>query len=142
MYVVKWTYRERTGLRLIEDCHDSSSTRYPCGPHQIGELALLTELDLTKNQLRRLPNSLTTLPCLRFLNLSANLLEELPEDFGNLVLLDKLWCEHNKLTTLPASIGQSKARIANFNANLITELPDAISEMENLTALSVNMYVY
>lgn len=70
------------------------------------------------------------------------MLEELPQDFGNLALLDKLWCEHNRLTTLPASIGRSRARIANFNANLLTELPDTISEMENLTALSVNTYVY
>lgn len=110
--------------------------------HQIGELKLLTDLDLTRNQLKRLPDSLTTLPCLKFLNLSSNLLGELPKDFGNLVLLDKLWCEHNRLTTIPRSIARSKARIANFNANLITVLPDEIGEMANLTALSVNMYVW
>ncbi|DBA00423.1 TPA: hypothetical protein N0F65_012954 [Lagenidium giganteum] len=108
-------------------------------PENIGDIKSLTEIDLTRNELRQLPESLTTLPQLTSLNLSANQLQELPANFGNLDKLEKIWVEKNQLTKLPASIGQCKARVANFNNNLLVELPDTICEMTNLTMLSLNM---
>ncbi|KAL4174368.1 hypothetical protein KRP22_006306 [Phytophthora ramorum] len=109
-------------------------------PDSIGTLKYLTELDLTKNRLRGLPDSLTKLTGLKTLNLSCNLLEKLPEDFGKFDRLDKLWLERNALKQLPASIGGCRsARCANFSGNMLTELPDTIGELTSLTSLSVNL---
>ncbi|EGZ18228.1 hypothetical protein PHYSODRAFT_502165 [Phytophthora sojae] len=109
-------------------------------PETIGALSRLTELDLTKNRLRELPDSLTKLTGLTALNLSCNALEKLPEDFGKLVKLDKLWLERNALTQLPVSIGGCRsARCANFSANKLTELPETIGELTALTTLTLNL---
>ncbi|RLN91611.1 hypothetical protein BBJ28_00010014 [Nothophytophthora sp. Chile5] len=109
-------------------------------PSSIGMFRHLTELDLTKNRLRELPDSLTELTGLTALNLSCNALERLPEDFGRLDKLEKLWLESNALTELPTSIGLCRsARCANFNGNLLTELPVTLGDLTALTTLSVNL---
>ncbi|EEY62860.1 uncharacterized protein PITG_15291 [Phytophthora infestans T30-4] len=109
-------------------------------PESIGTLRYLMELDLTKNRLRELPDTLTKLTALKILNLSCNVLEKLPEEFGKLEKLEKIWLENNKLTQLPASIGGCRsARCANFNCNKLSELPESIGALTALTALSVNM---
>ncbi|KAF4035972.1 Leucine rich repeat [Phytophthora infestans] len=109
-------------------------------PESIGTLRYLMELDLTKNRLRDLPDTLTKLTALKILNLSCNVLEKLPEEFGKLEKLEKIWLENNKLTQLPASIGGCRsARCANFNCNKLSELPESIGALTALTALSVNM---
>ncbi|KAL3667582.1 hypothetical protein V7S43_007136 [Phytophthora oleae] len=109
-------------------------------PESIGALSRLIEIDLTKNRLRELPNSITKLTELTSLNLSCNLLEKLPEDFGKLVKLDKLWLERNELKQLPNSIGECRSvRSANLSANKLMELPDSIGELSALTTLTANL---
>ncbi|KAK1942798.1 Plant intracellular Ras-group-related LRR protein 4 [Phytophthora citrophthora] len=109
-------------------------------PESIGVLTRLIELDLTKNRLRELPDSITELTELTSLNLSCNLLEKLPQDFGKLVKLDKLWLERNALRQLPESIGQCRSvRSANLSNNKLMELPDSIGELTSLTSLTVNL---
>ncbi|KAG7383977.1 hypothetical protein PHYPSEUDO_003146 [Phytophthora pseudosyringae] len=109
-------------------------------PESIGTLRNLMELDVTKNRLRELPDSLTKLTGLKMLNLSCNALEKLPEDFGKLDKLDKIWLERNALKQLPLSIGGCRsARLANFSGNALSELPETIGKLTALTSLSVNL---
>jgi len=65
-----------------------------------------THLDLSNNQLVRLPSTFVTLTHIVKLDLSKNLLEELPENIGQLRQLKHLDLYSNKISRLPLSFGE------------------------------------
>lgn len=66
-------------------------------------------LDLSNNNIAKLPKTFSTLVNITKLDLSQNLLKELPENFGDLVKLKHLDLYQNKLEYLPVSFGNLKA---------------------------------
>lgn len=71
------------------------------------ELSLFGSLkivDLHKNKLRRLPDSLADLVFLTHLDLSENELEELPRNLASMPNLHTLNLAHNKLSTIPLKV--------------------------------------
>ncbi|ETV88635.1 hypothetical protein, variant [Aphanomyces astaci] len=96
-------------------------------------------MDLTKNKLKVLPDSICDIKTLTFLNLSNNLLEALPSRFGDLVRLEKVWVEGNQLTQTPPSFGRLRCHCANLNANRFRDWALFRPELTLLTTLTLNL---
>lgn len=83
----------------------------------LGDLTNLVELNLSSNQLTKVPEDLAHLDKLKRLNLSNNFINKMPEDFGN-------WWPN--LETL------------NISRNNLKELPSTLCKLCNLKRLYVN----
>jgi hypothetical protein len=97
----------------------------------------LERLDLSKNQLDKLPEDFGKLSNLRHLDLDGNQLEMLPEDFCKLSNLKTLYLEGNRLSKLPKDFDKlSNLEWLHLTSNIFTEIPSEINEMTNLKKLS------
>ena len=72
------------------------------------------------------------------LNLSKNQLTELPETIGKLTQLQTLNLSNNQLTELPEAIGKlTQLQMLNLDANQLTKLPKSFINLESLTNLDM-----
>ncbi len=70
------------------------------------------------------------------LNISDNQLTRLPESLGKLTVLQELYCQYNRLTSLPESIGQITAlKKLKCQCNLLTSFPDSLKQLTSLNTL-------
>jgi hypothetical protein len=101
-----------------------------CDP-EVGKTC--TELDLSKQKLASLPDSIGNLINLQTFNCSYNKLTSLPKSIGNLINLQTFNCSINNLTSLPASLGNLiNLRSFYCSINKLTSLPDSIGNLINL----------
>ena len=88
---------------------DLSSNSIATIPDELGELRHLSDLNLSQNQLQCLPVGLCKSQCLakslKCLNLSHNNIKRLPHDLASLKSLVRLNLSHNELETLPENFG-------------------------------------
>lgn len=77
----------------------------------------LNYLDLSKNYLTSIPDSIEDLKNLTELNLSYNRLKLLPDSIGNLENLKTIIIEHNRMKKLPIQITRIKSLNLCFIAN-------------------------
>ncbi len=77
-------------------------------------LTNLKYLDLSRTQLQELPARIGELKQLRYLVLSYNQLKKIPEDISQLQLLQSLYLDHNPELDVPQAIG------------LLNELPTSV----------------
>jgi len=102
-------------------------------PDEIGNLTTLKILDLSGNQITRLPTSIGNLTSLKELHLSSNkIVQKLPVELGNLSSLERLYLQNNKFFgEIPPEIGDDfmlkKLRL-NQN-NLKGEIPHSIIDL-------------
>ena len=91
-----------------------------------GELAGITRLDLACD-LTEFPEAIFSLAdSLEVLNLSGNQLSRLPDDLPRLHKLRVLFCSDNTFTEVPAVLGQcAQLEMVGFKANQIRHLPAA-----------------
>ena len=108
-------------------------------PESIGNLQLLSVLDLSYNRLTLLPESIGKLQALSEMDVSHTQLTSLPESIGNLQALSKLNVYENQLTSLPGAIGKLQA-LAELNVliNQLTSLPESIGKLQALSKLDVS----
>ena len=105
-------------------------------PESIGNLTALTSLHLARNQLISLPDSFGNLIALTYLYLETNQLRSLPDSFENLTALIKLHLDSNKLTSLPESIGNLSALTRlDLTGNQLKLLPESFGNLSALTLL-------
>ncbi|MFX1238330.1 MAG: leucine-rich repeat domain-containing protein [Promethearchaeota archaeon] len=103
------------------------------------KVSLLHELDLSRNTLTALPDSLGDFKDLQKLQLSVNKLENLPESIGGLVSLHTLNLLGNKLKTLPNSIKNlNKLQHLNLSHNSDLILPEVIGLLDSLQELHLS----
>ncbi|XP_078605300.1 uncharacterized protein LOC144878523 [Branchiostoma floridae x Branchiostoma japonicum] len=99
-------------------------------PDSIGDFPSLRSLDLSKNQLKDLPNSISHLSTLKVLNVSDCSLTALPESLGNLQSLTSMDISRNPLKTLPITILHIPTlkvlNVSNCIHNVLIALPDSI----------------
>lgn len=110
-------------------------------PETIGHnLCRLVVLDLSHNNLRRLPNSVCCIITLRHLNISYNRVHSLPMDIGLLRDLEVLNVSHNHIKVLPSSIiSCSKLQVIDLHGNQqIQNIPHDLSlRLKNLHTLKL-----
>ncbi|KAK3102193.1 hypothetical protein FSP39_009514 [Pinctada imbricata] len=96
----------------------------------------LQELNLSRNFLQVLPDSVYTLNHLTLLNLSDNQFSNLPNEVGNLKTLVKLRVAKNQLTQLPITIGKLKnLKELDASDNKLKRLPTQIRGLKSLKVM-------
>ncbi|CAN0455554.1 unnamed protein product, partial [Discosporangium mesarthrocarpum] len=108
-------------------------------PESLGQLTQLQTLDLSRNQLTALPESLGQLTQLQTLDLPRNQLTALPESLGQLTQLQTLHLSSNQLTALPESLGHlTQLRSLMFGGNPVHRAPAFIQRLLRLNTLRAN----
>jgi len=103
------------------------------------QLTALQSLDLRKNQLTNVPESLGQLTALQSLRLDYNQLTRVPESLGQLTPLQKLYLHSNQLTSVPESLGQLTAlQELYLNGNQLTRVPESLGQLTALRNLYLN----
>ena len=98
----------------------------------------MQSLNLSRNQLTALPESLGQLTQLQSLDLGGNQLVALPDWLGQLTQLEDLNPSGNQLTALPESLAElAKLRRLNLFSNKFDSLPDWVSQFISLESLGV-----
>lgn len=99
-------------------------------PDFVKEAKKLSYLDLSCNQLERLPESITTCKRLQLLFLTDNQLGQLPESLDKLKNLRKLFLSYNNLTSLPETIGScTRLEKLRVSSNYIQYMPKSIVKL-------------
>ncbi|KAE8674998.1 Plant intracellular Ras-group-related LRR protein 1 [Hibiscus syriacus] len=101
----------------------------------------VVNLDVHSNQLKSLPNSIGCLSKLKILNVSGNFLQALPKTIENCRSLEELNANFNQLTTLPDTIGFEliKLKKLSVNSNKLIFLPDSTSHLTSLRVLDARL---
>lgn len=105
-------------------------------PPDIGKLIYLTEIDLSGNHLRKLPQEFEELTNLVRLNLSRNEFDSLPDGF-TLGKLQELRLSHNRLTALPRNVDVTEIRTLELDSNRIRSLPPDFRYLGQLANFSI-----
>ena len=104
-------------------------------PKCLLKLTNFDELDLSRNQIRKLPDNIGNLSSLRWLDLHTNKLESVPESIGDLVVLSHLNLSNNFLTSagLPSTLGSLiSLKCLNLGMNKLDNLPPNMVALDSL----------
>ncbi|CAG8452198.1 4436_t:CDS:2 [Scutellospora calospora] len=103
---------------------------------EIGYMKNLTTLDVSKNRLEFIPDTIGFLYKLQELKLSSNQLSWIPSSIGSLKKLGTLLLDENKITELPPEIGQIKTLVhLDVRDNPLTVLPAELGRLQQLRKL-------
>jgi Leucine-rich repeat (LRR) protein len=104
----------------------------------IANPSVVFRLNLSKQHLENIPESVFTLTNLQELDISDNNIEYIPSGIEKLRNLQTIDISNNKLKTLPAEIGNLiNLKYLLLNRNHIEILPDEISKLVSLTKLDL-----
>mmetsp|Transcript_27484 Transcript_27484/g.44723 ORF Transcript_27484/g.44723 Transcript_27484/m.44723 type:complete len:337 (+) Transcript_27484:764-1774(+) len=94
---------------------------------------LLEEIDLSRNNIKVLPPSISSLRKLKKLNLAYNKIEVLPNNFEELQHLEVLNVDVNKMSIFPPQIcALSNLKILSFRFNTIKRIPKELNRLSNV----------
>ena len=137
-----------TAKRIIEETLSSRSTQLSLrdlGLHTLPEdvlkkLTWLKKLDLSRNNLERLPANIDKLKQLTDLDVSRNSrLRSLPDALGQLNKLETLNASHGAIESLPASLRNlTHLKGANFSFNRLQEVPLPLAGHPSLEFLDLS----
>ncbi|XP_026164861.1 leucine-rich repeat-containing protein 18 [Mastacembelus armatus] len=115
-------------------------------PKCLLKLTNVDELDLSRNLIQKLPDTIGNFLSLRWLDLHSNKLESVPESIGNLVGLTHLNLSNNHLTSagLPSTVGfLTSLKSLNLGMNHLDTLPTTMMDLSNLQELGLfdNLFI-
>lgn len=98
------------------------------------------KLDLSNQQLTKVPDYVFNMTSLEELNLSNNLLTgAIQSQIGQLKKLKVLNASNNMMTGVPAEVGQlSNLQILDLSNNQLTGLPNEIGNLKNLKTFNIS----
>ena len=107
-------------------------------PLSLSRYQNLTELNLRNNQITQLSTDIGQLDSLIFLDLSFNQISELPDSFGELLSLETLYLNNNQLTTSGCRLGAlCSLQMIDLSQNQLISFPD-ITYLARLFKLYLN----
>uniref|UniRef100_A0A8C9JEC9 Gelsolin-like domain-containing protein n=1 Tax=Panthera tigris altaica TaxID=74533 RepID=A0A8C9JEC9_PANTA len=128
--------RQLPALTALQTLHLRNTQRTQSNlPTSLEGLSNLADVDLSCNDLTRVPECLYTLPSLRRLNLSSNQISELSLCIDQWVHVETLNLSRNQLTSLPSAICKlTKLKKLYLNSNKLDfdGLPSGIGKLANL----------
>lgn len=102
-------------------------------PESIGSLTSLERLDLSRNNIQEVPESISMLSSLKTLNLSRNHIKNLPKSIGSLISLKSLDLSRNYLQNIPESIKNLESLTElRIDKNQIQTIPNSLKAFLNL----------
>jgi len=117
---------------------DLSNNQITKIPPEIGQLTHLKELILADNQITVIPPEIGQLTHLTFLCLDYNKITVIPQEIGQLTHLEHLYLSYNQITVIPPEIGQlSNLKTLTLYRNQITEIPPEIGLLTNLICIYI-----
>jgi len=97
----------------------------------------ITLLDLSDNDLEKVPSFISHFEKLSYLDLSSNLLKEIPDSFNKLAKLEYLTLSNNKISTFSKNISQLEMlKTLDLESNEIRVIPKSINNLKNLENLN------
>ncbi|MEL6972488.1 MAG: hypothetical protein AAFO02_20145, partial [Bacteroidota bacterium] len=125
-------------LHSVTTCLDLDKQQLAALPDSLWTHTQLQVLLLNENKLTALPDAIASLQQLKDVQLFKNALTSLPESFGQLQQLNALKLSYNALEHLPESFGQLKQlRSLDLAENSLSGLPENFTQLQNLTSLSL-----
>uniref|UniRef100_A0A452THK1 FLII actin remodeling protein n=1 Tax=Ursus maritimus TaxID=29073 RepID=A0A452THK1_URSMA len=128
--------RQLPALTALQTLHLRNTQRTQSNlPTSLEGLSNLADVDLSCNDLTRVPECLYTLPSLRRLNLSSNQITELSLCIDQWVHVETLNLSRNQLTSLPSAIcklAKLKKLYVNSNKLDFDGLPSGIGKLTSL----------
>lgn len=98
----------------------------------------LTQISFSKNKIKEIPKSLTTIPNLISLHLNENKITRLPVSITQCKKLTTLTVNFNQITELPnIAFHFAELGVLHLNSNQLESLPSSFTKSRNLTQLSV-----
>ena len=95
-------------------------------------LSSLKKLNITRNKIREVPESIGSLNSLEWLDLSRNNIQEIPESIGSLISLKKLNLSRHNIQKVPESIGSlSLLEKLDLRRNKIQDIPESIKNLNS-----------
>lgn len=103
------------------------------------DLTLLKAVDVSYNNIEKLPKELAALENLRELDLSHNKLRRIPSDLSKLPKLAKIEADNNALKSVPNEIVDiTSLTVLNLSHNELRKVPKRVQTLENLEELDVS----
>ncbi len=111
------------------------STVFPEGSLDVVEVEIL---DISHNQISRIPEAIGELRRLRILNVVGNDITELPDTLGGLLSLEELRCLWTPLQTFPRGFsGHPSLRELNLRGTALSEIPADLEPLPELRILDL-----
>eukprot|EP00752_Nemacystus_decipiens_P004155 g3802.t1 len=109
-------------------------------PPEVSNLSVLVSLKMRKNRLTVVAPEVFSLESLSLLDLTGNVIREVPEDsLGAAIALKGLLLSGNRLSSVPSSVGNLKSlETLELSDNTIRSLPESIGRLKRLTTLTLS----
>ncbi|MGE0562427.1 MAG: leucine-rich repeat domain-containing protein [Flavobacteriales bacterium] len=110
-------------------------------PESITQFKNLQTLDISKNKLNHFPSVIVKFEFLQSLNISDNKIETIPKEIGNLIYLKEFSANQTEISTLPSEIGKLKQlKYLDVWGSNLASFPEEISQLQE-TLKEIDMRV-
>lgn len=105
-----------------------------------GSLTSLTRLDLSRNKIATLPDSIGWVKAVTYANFSENEIQKMPNSMSQLKNLKELYFSHNQLTELVGTtmVMLSQLQVLDVSHNKLNSLPLTLYQCKRLTVLDLS----